>query len=340
MPALEDAAGTRRLLQLCGGYFASYLVTGVLVKYFQGSAESGFPGMSDLQFLVYSTAGGTVLCVTFVVLAGWWRLPVGADRRRLLWVMVPSGVCTAVVVPTTTLIYSLPITVMVAMVIMRGSVIVVSRLVDAVQIAQGVLKRRVYPEENIAVVFSLAAVAVHLVYSDGAVRLTPAAFVILGAYIAAYAVRIYLMNWFKNTNPDLRVDNRSYFAIEQVVASTVLVLALAGVVFVSPTMGPGLGIAEAVTFPHRAWLPALGAGMIFGIVAFFSVFIFMFKGRSATFAGLVNRLTSLIAGTGATVVSALLLGTSMPKRADWVSLGLILVAVGFLTRAERRRAAL
>lgn len=264
----DETASTHRLLQLCAGYFSSYLVTGVLVKYFQGSAEHGFPGMSDLQFLVYSTAGGTALCLGFVLLAGWWRLPAGADNRRLLMVMIPSGVCTAVVVPTTTLIYSLPITVMVAMVIMRGSVIVVSRLVDAVQIAQGVLHRRVYPEENIAVAFSLGAVAVHLGYTEGAITLTPAALAILGAYITAYAVRIYLMNWFKNTNPDVRVDNRSYFAIEQIVASLVLAAGLGAVLLAAPTQGPGLGLAEAALHPHRAWLPALGAGMIYGIVAF------------------------------------------------------------------------
>ena len=44
------------------------------------------------------------------------------------------------------------------------------------------------------------------------------------------------------------------------------------------------------------------SGIPYGAVAFFSVFIFMFQGRTATFAGLVNRLTSLIAGTTATLL--------------------------------------
>ena len=83
----------------------------------------------------------------------------------------------------------------------------------------------------------------------------------------------------------------------------------------------------------------MAAGSIFGIVAFFSVFIFLFPGRTATFAGLVNRLTSLVSGTAATLVSAFLFQTSWPKWTDWASLGLIFVAVGFLSRAELRRAA-
>ena len=60
---------------------------------------------------------------------------------------------------------------------------------------------------------------------------------------------------------------------------------------------------------------------------------------TATFAGLVNRLTSLVAGTTSTLVVYVLFGGKLPKTQDWVSLGLILVAVAFLTRAERRRAA-
>jgi hypothetical protein len=64
----------------------------------------------------------------------------------------------------------------------------------------------------------------------------------------------------------------------------------------------------------------------------------MFKGRTATFAGLVNRLTSLIAGTAATLLFALLWGGKYPSNDDWITLGFILVAVGFLTMAEKKRA--
>jgi hypothetical protein len=81
------------------------------------------------------------------------------------------------------------------------------------------------------------------------------------------------------------------------------------------------------------------SGIPYGAVAFFSVFIFMFQGRTATFAGLVNRLTSLIAGTTATVLTALFLGGSLPSLHDWVGLAFIFVAVYFLTRAERLRVA-
>ena len=77
----------------------------------------------------------------------------------------------------------------------------------------------------------------------------------------------------------------------------------------------------------------------FGIVAFFSVFIFMFKGRTATFTGLVNRLTSLVAGTTATLLGWAFFHSKFPTLQNWVqSPGFALVAVAFLTRAERKPA--
>src|SRR6185436_5576407 len=109
-------------------------------------------------------------CLFVVALRRWYRLKSNGHVRlgplsfpREFLYIIPSGVCTAVVIPTTTLMYTLPISVMVAMVMMRGSVIVIGRAVDAIQIRQGILKKKVYREEDIAVLFALAAVAVDLV---------------------------------------------------------------------------------------------------------------------------------------------------------------------------------
>ena len=163
---------SKRLVQLCAGYFTFYVLTGLSVKYFLGSPEAGLPGLNPIEYLVYSTFGSATVVLLVVLPLRWYRLE---SERRTNWgpfsfpsewlYIVPSGVCTAVIIPTTTLMYSLPISVMVAMVIMRGSVIVISRVVDAVQIHQGILKKQVYPEENIAVGFAVAAVAVHLLWA-------------------------------------------------------------------------------------------------------------------------------------------------------------------------------
>ncbi|MBZ0268375.1 hypothetical protein K8I85_09490 [bacterium] len=345
---------TGRLIQLCIGYFVFYVVTGVSVKYFLGSPEHGLPGMDGTEYLVYSTAGGSALAILVVLVLRWYRLEsirtvtVGGVRFPSEYAyIIPSGVCTAVVIPTTTLMYTLPISVMVAMVIMRGSVIVISRVVDSIQIRQGLLDKKVYAEENIAVVFAIAAVAVHMLFTtEGGfdfLHSTPA-LAILGSYIVAYSFRIYIMNYYKNTHARKhKQDNKAFFGVEQISASITLVLATV-LVFHSPGLfgwsgEPLEAFRGAFTAPRAVWPWAMLSGTAFGAVAFFSVFLFMFKGRTATFAGLVNRLTSLLAGTAATVIFSVGFGGSSPRSRDWISLAFILVAIGFLTRSERRRVA-
>jgi hypothetical protein len=350
---------TGRLIQLCAGYFLFYVITGVTVKYFQGSPAQGLPGMDPIHFLVYSTIGGMSIAVGVVLALRWYRLQ---SNRRVRWgaisfpselfYIAPSGVCTAVIILTTTLMYSFDgVSVMVAMTIMRGSVVLISRVVDAVQIRQGILTKKVYLAENLGVVFALAAVSVHMfagMWGSDKDHFdflgSPAAMATLLAYVLAYSARIYIMNYFKNTRPKgEKQDNKGFFATEQIAATVTVSLIAITVVFAPELLGwearQVISARDAITDPAPLWGWAILAGTAFGAVSFFSVFIFMFKGRTATFAGLVNRLTSLIAGTAATVIFAVGFGGKLPDPKDWLALGFIFVAVGFLTRAERRRTA-
>lgn len=368
----RTAAGTTgRLLQLCFGYYFFYVITGIAVKYFQGSTSKGLPGMNGMEYLVYSTVGGSLVALFVCLGLRWYRLqsnrPAQWGRLRFpseYYYIVPSGVCTAIVIPTTTLMYSLPISVMVAMVIMRGAIIVVSRIVDAIQIRQGLLKKRVYFEENMGVVFAMLAVGVTIFWTpEFAGRVlgwfgraavhearaasfeflrSKAAVGILTTYIFAYAIRIYIMNFYKNTRgKGVALDNKGFFAVEQMSAFVTLVVATLLLLAV-PAGREGSPVAmfqRAFEAPHDRWSWAIFSGTAFGIVAFFSVFIFMFQGRTATFAGLVNRLTSLVAGTTATLVFHYAFGGRFPSTEDWLALLFIFIAVGFLTVAERKRAA-
>lgn len=346
----RDESSAAFLLQLCAGYLVLYTITGMSVKYYQ----DGPPNMAGMTFLAYSLIGGTLVNLALIFAGGWWRMRSNGTVQWLgfrvpgeLRYIIPSGICTAVVVPTTTLMYSLPISVMVAMTLMRGSIIVISRGVDWLQARQGINARPVLWEENLAVVLALCAVGIHLFgkSADFAFVRSVPAMTILTSYLVAYAVRIYLMNYFKNTRrAGVEQDNKGFFALEQLSSTAVVVLAVAGLLIAPLVLdtvpAPVADFGHAFTAPPDGWLGAvvLGGGA-FGGVAVFSVFIFMFKGRSATFAGLVNRLTSLVAGIAATLGSALVFGGSWPSSRDWVALGFILAAVAALTRAERRRAA-
>jgi hypothetical protein len=163
---------------------------------------------------------------------------------------------------------------------------------------------------------------------------SPLAMTVLTAYIIAYAVRLYIMNYFKNTRSSAAtLDNRGFFAIEQVAASATIVAF--GLIAYFGRDAFGWSAPAVLAFHEGAqrfeWAAIL-SGIPYGLVAF------MFQGRTATFAGVVNRLTSLLAGTTATLLLAWFWKQKPPSLQDWASLVFILVAVGFLTRAERRRA--
>ncbi|MFA7009018.1 MAG: hypothetical protein WC204_09155 [Elusimicrobiales bacterium] len=367
---------TERLLQLALGYFATYILTGIFPKYFLNTAP-GYPAMSDVQYMVYSTLFSSTFCVSLVIAWKWYKFQsqgritiLGLTFPREFLYIIPSGVCTAVVIPTTTLMYLLSISVMVAMIIMRASIIVISRIIDSIQIRQGILTKTVYWEENAAVIFALFAVALQLLNFKGAIAqmktagglAAPAkqlfvfdpnnfafvtnlkAMTILVTYIIAYAIRIYIMNYFKNTRiKGLPYDNKGFFAVEQLSASATMILAaLAVVYFMTPDLTDPrsfvAGFQGAFSMPHEQWFKAALAGIPYGIGAFFSVFLFMFKGRTATFSGLVNRLTSLIAGTIATLAVFFLMAAKPPKLEDWLGLVVIFIAIYFLSLAEKKRA--
>ena len=372
MPDNPRFASTRHLLELCAGYYLSYVLTGIAVKIFTGGIRE--PRMTDMAFLFNNTIGGNGFALGAVIALGWLGLK-GARTIRFAGLtlpaetayIVPSGICTAIIIPGTTLLYTLPISVMVAMVIMRASVIVISRAVDAIQIRQGLLRKQVLAEENWAVVFALLALGTNLMLipivdmldargvpvsqtfgiKPGALRggfefiHSPLAMTVLTAYIIAYAVRLYIMNYFKNTRSSAAtLDNRGFFAIEQV-AATLTIIAF-GLTAYFGRDAFGWSAPAVIAFHEGAqrfeWAAIL-SGIPYGLVAFFSVFLFMFQGRTATFAGVVNRLTSLLAGTTATLLLAWFWKQKPPSLQDWASLLFILVAVAFLTRAERRRAA-
>ena len=350
----SEEGSSRQLIQFCIGYFVLYVITGISVKYFLGSPAQGFPGMIEINYLVYNTIGGNLLALVVVLLFRWYRMEsnsfsvfLGKKIPSELLYIIPSGICTAVVIPTTTLMYTLPISVMVAMVIMRGSIIVISRIIDAIQIKQGILHKKVFWEENVAVIFAVIAVAANLVnLKPGSFDFlgSTAAMSILTAYLIAYSIRIYIMNYYKNTRgKGVKQDNKAFFAIEQI-AATITMLTAGLILFYATdlfgwTAKQLLQFRQAFITPDSLWGWAMFSGLAFGLLAFFSVFIFMFKGRTATFAGLVNRLTSLIAGTAATLIFAIVFGGKYPVTEDWITLGFIFIAVAFLTKAEKKRAA-
>ena len=59
----DRSATTARLLELCLGYFAAYVFTGVLVKWFTVVRD---PRLPEMTYLFNNTIGGSVLALGLV----------------------------------------------------------------------------------------------------------------------------------------------------------------------------------------------------------------------------------------------------------------------------------
>ena len=347
----SSEGSTHELLQLCFFLFFFYVINGVVVKYFQ--FYPGGPQLSDITYTVYSTIGGASIPLIVILVRKWYKFK---SAQLIHWgkikfpseflYILPAGLCTAIVVVFTTLMYSFKdVSIMVAMIIMRGSIIVIGRIVDAIQIKQGILHKKVYAEENWGVFLAVLAVAADLVFvktGDFAFMSNPWAMFVLCTYVVAYAFRIYIMNYFKNTRPPhMHYETKGYFAIEQIFFM-ITALILAVIIFHWPnSLGGNVPVIQefrnTITHPNPFWAWAILGGTAYGLMAFFSVFVFMFKGRTATFSSLVNRLTTLIAGTVATLLSWLFFTGKFPVTQDWLSLILIFISIAFITKAEKKR---
>jgi hypothetical protein len=329
-----------QIVQLGLGYVAFSALVGFSAKYFLGSPAQGLPGMTAWEFVLYSTIGASFWCLALVFSLGWHRIRssrnfivAGVRIPRELLLIVPSGLCAALVIPASTLFYALPVSILGATVLMRAAAIVAHRVVDSVQIRQGILKRRVRIEEDLASVLALLAViALGANLSFGSEHVSARSLLVVAVFALAYGSRVYLMSAFKNTRPrGALLDERGYFAIEQIVAALTLILGAAALL----GCGPGATLRSALVDPRPGWSFAILAGAACAGAALFSAFIFLYPGRNASFTGVINRLGALIAGLIANLVFSGIYGGKTPAILDWISLALILLAVAFLSRAEQ-----
>jgi hypothetical protein len=224
--------------------------------------------------------------------------------------------------------YSFGYSVMVAMVLMRSSLIIAGRVVDAILIRQGHLTKKGPWHENAAVASAMVAMTLVL-FGAGAKDFqffeSPVAMTTMLLYIVPYSLRVYILSRFKT-----KADHKAIFGVEQIFASgTIFTLSLLGYLAYRAGWQP----AQLVEYAKGMESPS-GVGILigvpFGIAAFFSVFLFLYKTGTATFNTTVNRLTSLVAGTTSTLIFQYAFGGKGVKNHEWLALVFILVAIAFL----------
>jgi uncharacterized membrane protein YdcZ (DUF606 family) len=323
------------------GYFACYVPYSYLTKVLaNGDLPSlGGEGLAGLSLLPVSVAASAVGMLVFITAMRWWRY---AHHSRVLGLSLPhpsrwtflSGLCTALIIATTTLAYTFEgISIVFAMLLMRGGLLVMAPIVDAIS------RRKVRWFSWAALGCAMVALLMGL-FDTRSYALSAIAVLDIAVYLAAYFVRLRFMSRLAKTSDS--ATNRRYFVEEQMTAAPMLLVMLS----LTALLGGDGRLPELVRHGFTAyWLaPFFGSIVLLGLFSqgtgIFGSMIFLDR-RENSFCVPVNRSSSVLAGVLASFWVATHAGQSPPAPSQIVGAVIIIVAILFLSippwREARRR---
>jgi len=315
------------------GYFLAYAPYSAFTKALSSGAAPGVSApISGLSLLPVSTLASFLGMAAFIWGTGWWR---AATIRRLGGLDLPtptrytmlSGICTAVILLTTTLAYTFEgVSIVFVMLLMRGGVLIMAPLIDRLS------GRRVRWFSWVALLLSMFALLV-LFAERAAYEITLACAVDVGFYLLAYFIRLQFMSRLAKSSAV--ADNRRFFVEEQLVATPAALMMLGLLAFLGPAEVSepfALGFSGLDAGAGLAWgiligLMSQGTGIFGGLI--------LLDGRENTFCVPVNRASSILAGVAAAWLLVAWLGQRPPGASELLSAGLVVAAILVLTLGPR-----
>lgn len=310
------------------GYYLFYTPYSGLTK---ALSNGILPGVGSIPgpILLPASVMATVVCLLgFITLMGWWKY---AGRREFFGLSIPfprrltflSGVCTAVIIGTTTLAFAFGgLSILLVLVLLRGGVLVIAPLVDAI------LTRRVRWFSWAAMLTSLLAVLVVLADASNH-KLSLAAIVDVAAYLTAYFFKLQFMT--RLAKSDERSATLRYFVEEVMIASPLLLMALgvmAAIGVGDVMMGFRLGFTTFLGTSGAVY--ALLVGLSYAGLNVCTTLIFLDR-RENTFCVPMHCGSSMLSGLTAAYALTFFFNQKPPSAPQIVSAGLIVVALGFLS---------
>jgi len=273
------------------GYFIAYTPYAGLVKAMSAGKLPGLDRIEGLTLLPSVLAGTIVTLPIFVLLLGWWRYAHVPTRA-----MIISAFGTSLIIATTTLAYAFHgISVLFALLLLRGGMLIIAPITDLIG------RRRVRWFSSVALIISLSAVGLAIVATNDH-RLTWAAVINLGIYLAGYQIRLPQMTKYaKVEHPE---TTRTYFVGEIIVTLIFLALIpLIGAAFGVDALRNGLAL---VISGSAAANVGFLIGALYATLYLFTTLIYLDR-RENTFCMAMNCSSSLLAGIAASFASSQLL---------------------------------
>lgn len=335
------------------GYFAAYVpysfMTKVLTKGLLGTGtDDPQMAVNSFEILPPTIMASIIVMIFFISCMKWWKyatqwtLKVGTRALSLprprIWTLL-SGICTGLVVVTTTLAYTIDgVSIVFAMLLMRGGMLIMSPIVDSLN------KRHVRWFSWAALGMSLAALLISNLwepfFQGKSIAEVTAFNAMLGldllVYLGSYFFRLSFMS--KLAKSDNEDDTKKFFVEEQMVGTPsiliiLFVLSLFGAGQPSDTLLGGLhaGFHSFWDHPGTVIAIAMAIGFCSQFNGVFGGLILLDRSENA-FAVPVNRCSSILAGVCATIALALVFdGYNLPGTGEFVGAGFILGAILFLT---------
>lgn len=347
MQKLRDRLAVFGIAALCFGYFAAYIPYSMMTKMitkglFAGQEGHGFTGFEIQPVVVLGTF---IAMYAFLTLSGWWKYAThskvfGISLPRPRWYTLISGICTSGVIITTTLAYTFKgVSIVFAMLLMRGGVLAMAPVVDMIAVKR---KRKIYWPSWVAAGLSFSALIISF-GGDSGMAMTVVAAVDVALYLVSYFMRLYFMsNQAKSHDVD---EKKGYFAEEQMVANPLLfaVIVVTGLLGsqMAPESIPGQFWQGMTVFPTQGYFwQALLIGIFSYGTGLFGSLIFLDR-RENTFTVPANRVSSVLSGVVATCLLGSFYGQKYPDSHELWGVGLIIFSIIFLayrSGVEKRQA--
>ncbi len=312
------------------GYFAAYVPYSALAKAVTGGLFDGVPAMSGFRILPASVIASVLGMYAFLGAMGWFKYATQAKvggfsiPRPSQWTFL-SGLCTAMIVATTTMAYTFKgVSIVFIMLLMRGGVLVIAPIVDTLT------GRSTRWFSWVGLAFSMGALLV--AYSEQAgTDITLICAIDVAIYVASYFVRLQLMTRLAKSKTD-EDANRRYFVEEQLVATPAVLVFLVLVALFGGDSEIPTHVREGFThiWSTPVWPYVLVIGLCSQFTGVFGGLVLLDKSEN-TFSVPVNRSSSIIAGV---VASYALWGFFDRPAPSWYKLGgagLVIVAILFLS---------